>query len=69
MYLIQDLEDQNIFILDNIEKSEAELETINQRSKTKYRNEELMIMQLKKNIDYFKKMIQEKKQKRVALEA
>ncbi len=26
-------------------------------------------MQLKKNIDYFKKMIQEKKQKRVALEA
>jgi hypothetical protein len=69
LYLIQDLEDQNIFILDNIEKSEAELETINQRSKTKYRNEELMIMQLKKNIDYFKKMIQEKKQKRVALEA
>lgn len=69
LYLIQDLEDQNIFILDNIEKSEAELETIHQKSKTKYRNEEKMIAQLKKNNDYFQKMITEKKQKRVALEA
>ena len=69
LYLIQDLEDQNIFILDNIEKSEAELESIQQKSKTKYRNEEKMILQLKKNNDYFQKMITEKKQKRVALEA
>lgn len=69
LYLIQDLEDQNIFVLDNIEKSEAELETINQRSKTKYKNEEKMILQLKKNNDYFQKMIAEKKQKRLALEA
>ena len=67
--MIQDLEDQNIFILDNIEKSEAELETIHQKSKTKYRNEEKMIAQLNKNNDYFQKMITEKKQKRVALEA
>ena len=68
LYLIQDLEEQNIFILDNIEKSESELEALNKKNKNKYTNEEKMIVQLKKNNEFFSKMIVEKKQKRLALE-
>lgn len=66
--MIQDLEDQNIFILDHIEKSESELEIIHLKAKNKYKGEERTIAQLQKNNSYFEKMIKEKKEKKVALE-
>ena len=43
LHLIQDLEDQNLFILKNIEQTEAELEQFNLKSVDKYENEEKMI--------------------------
>ena len=69
LHLIQDLEDQNLFILGNIEQTEAELEQINLKSVDKYSNEEKMISQLQKNIAYFEQLIHEKKIKKAALES
>jgi hypothetical protein len=43
LHLIQDLEDQNLFVLGNIEQTEAELEQMNRNSVDKYGNEEKMI--------------------------
>lgn len=44
------------------------MEALNKKNKNKYTNEEKMIVQLKKNNEFFSKMIVEKKQKRLALE-
>ncbi len=49
LQLIQDIEEQNIFILTNIEQTEEELDKIKQRMRTRFNKDVNLIKALKQN--------------------
>lgn len=68
LYIIQNIEDQNIFILNNIESVEGELDDFKQKSKDRYQKDQKLVDQLKKNNANYDRILNEKRSKQIALE-
>lgn len=66
--LIQEIEDQNIFILTLIEQTEDELEKLHHRGRTRFKKDIRLIEALKLNNQTYQGLIEEKSDKQVALE-
>jgi hypothetical protein len=63
LYIIQNIEDQNIFILNNIESVEGELDDFKQKSRDRYQKDQQLVDQLKRNNANYERIISEKKSK------
>eukprot|EP00347_Sterkiella_histriomuscorum_P004401 403360600 len=66
--IIQSLEDANIFLLDNIQNEEQDMEKFDKQAEDKYNSLKVLIDEIQQNIDMYQSKIADKKTKKQSIQ-